>query len=65
LKRIREASIEQLASVEGVGPAVAEKLHAYLHAKRGIEPEDEVREVSLEDAFKEGNPAQPSPVPSA
>jgi len=53
LKQLREASIEELAAVDGVGPAVAERLHAFLHAPKGrtIEaPEDDVRSASLEDA---------------
>lgn len=61
LKRIKEATIEQLASVEGVGPSVAEKLHAYLHGKGGNQAEDEVRDVSLEDAFTEQNRVEASP----
>jgi excinuclease ABC subunit C len=52
LKRIREASIEGLADV--VGPAIAERVHAFLHADAKMleaqTPEDEVREASLEDA---------------
>jgi excinuclease ABC subunit C len=54
LKRIREASIEELAEVDGLGPAVAERLHAWLHAgsiqELGEVVEDAVREASLEDA---------------
>ncbi|MEW5738321.1 MAG: excinuclease ABC subunit UvrC [Myxococcota bacterium] len=54
LKQLREASIEELAAVEGVGPAVAERLHAFLHAPKGktidVEADDEVRAASLEDA---------------
>ena len=57
LKRVREASIEELAAVEGVGASVAERIHAFLHPD-GIGTEEEgegaerdpVREASLEDA---------------
>ncbi|MBX5480970.1 MAG: excinuclease ABC subunit UvrC [Myxococcaceae bacterium] len=52
LKRIREASIEALSEV--VGPAVAERVHAWLHAPpdKGADgdADDAVREASLEDA---------------
>jgi len=52
LKRVREASIEELAAVEGFGPAVAERIHAFLHGEplEKVQAEDEVREASLEDA---------------
>lgn len=52
LKRIREASIEELSEVEGLGPAVAERIHAFLHgdSRESSESEDAVREASLEDA---------------
>ena len=57
LKRIKEASIEELAEVEGVGSAVAERIHSFLHGApeepEGSETEDAtdaVREASLEDA---------------
>ncbi len=60
LKRIREASIEELGDV--VGPAIAERIHAWLHAdssKDLVEAEtDAVREASLEDA---GGPISGSP----
>ncbi len=52
LKRIREATIEELTEV--VGPAIAERIHGWLHAESSkdlIEAEDDaVREASLEDA---------------
>ncbi|MHB8873719.1 MAG: excinuclease ABC subunit UvrC [Myxococcaceae bacterium] len=48
LKRIREASIEELAECDGLGPAVAERLHAHLHGQP--EADDEVRDASVEDA---------------
>ncbi|MGA9521733.1 MAG: excinuclease ABC subunit UvrC [Myxococcaceae bacterium] len=52
LKRIREASIEELTEV--VGPAIAERIHGWLHAESSkdlVEAEDDaVREASLEDA---------------
>jgi excinuclease ABC subunit C len=51
LKRIREATIEELADVEGLGPAVAERIHAFLHGQTdGPVVEDAVRDASLEDA---------------
>jgi len=52
LKRIREASIEELSDVEGLGSAVAERIHAFLHgdSSGSSEPEDAIRETSLEDA---------------
>jgi excinuclease ABC subunit C len=59
LKRIREASIEELASEAGVGTTLAERIHAHLHASsaelrrevaEGQVDGDTVREASLEDA---------------
>lgn len=56
VRRLKEASIEELAEVDGIGPAVAERLHAFLHAPKARMPEaaldddDAVREASLEDA---------------
>jgi excinuclease ABC subunit C len=52
LKGVREATIEELAEVDGLGPSVAERIHAYLHEPRAvaIEDADPVREASLEDA---------------
>ncbi|MBL8920882.1 MAG: excinuclease ABC subunit UvrC [Myxococcaceae bacterium] len=51
LKRLKEASIEELSEVEGVGPAVAERLHAFLHAPRvRATDEDVIRSSSLDDA---------------
>ncbi len=52
VKKIREASIEALAEVEGLGPAVAERIHAFLHGHMNAPEEgaDAVREASLEDA---------------
>ena len=47
--KVRAASIEQLAGVEGIGPLVAERIHAFLHGDRGP-AEDPVRAASLEDA---------------
>ena len=49
LVRIREASIEALAEVEGMGPAIAERIHASLHAS-AADGEDVVRDASLQDA---------------
>jgi excinuclease ABC subunit C len=52
LKRIREATIEELSEVEGLGSAVAERIHAFLHgdAHKVSPTEDAIREASLEDA---------------
>ncbi|MCA2979442.1 MAG: excinuclease ABC subunit UvrC [Myxococcaceae bacterium] len=56
IRRLREASIEELAEVDGIGPAVAERLHAFLHTPRpraapdDDQPDDLVREASLTDA---------------
>jgi len=59
LKRIREASIEELAGQAGLGTTLAERIHAHLHAPEGElrrevadgqVDEDAVREASLEDA---------------
>ncbi|MDP1829889.1 MAG: excinuclease ABC subunit UvrC [Archangium sp.] len=55
LKRIKEATVADIAAVESIGPAVAERLHAFLHAPLKAEvdeddPDDEVRAASLEDA---------------
>jgi len=46
VKRVRDATIEELA--EAVGPAVAERVHTFLHTNSEVE--DAVREASLEDA---------------
>ena len=48
LKRVSEATIEELAEV--VGPSVAERVHAALHGHSEEEEEDPVREASLADA---------------
>ncbi len=59
LKRIREATIEELALEAGVGTTLAERIHAHLHATaaelrrevaEGQVDGDAVREASLEDA---------------
>ncbi|MBL8952216.1 MAG: excinuclease ABC subunit C, partial [Myxococcaceae bacterium] len=51
VKRVRDATIDELA--KAVGPAVAERVHAWLHGKAegavGAD-EDAVRAASLEDA---------------
>ncbi|HEX4621342.1 MAG TPA: excinuclease ABC subunit UvrC, partial [Myxococcaceae bacterium] len=52
LKRIREAAIDDLAEVEGMGQGMAERIHAFLHAQ-GPATGDAVREASLEDASPE------------
>ena len=52
LKQIRAATIEELSEVEGLGSAVAERIHAFLHgdAHKVGQTEDAIREASLEDA---------------
>ncbi len=55
VKGVRGATIEQLGEVEGLGPAVAERIHAFLHGHTSDEGDDDVRDASLEDA--EGQPA--------
>jgi excinuclease ABC subunit C len=53
LKQVRSANIEEIAEVQGVGPAVAERIHAFLHQPRTAAldvDEDEVRQASLDDA---------------
>ncbi len=64
LKHIREASIDELSQVGGLGPSVAERVHAFLHnpnVQEDIDPgdDDAVREASLEDA--EAAPGSVSP----
>jgi excinuclease ABC subunit C len=53
LKRVGEASIEELAEV--VGPAVAERVHAGLHGQSEEDAEDPVRQASLDDAGESVN----------
>jgi len=53
LKRVSEATIEELADV--VGPSVAERVHAALHGDPEEEGEDPVREASLDDAGAASN----------
>jgi excinuclease ABC subunit C len=48
LKRVRDASIEDLAEV--LGPTVAERVHAALHGNPEEDVTDPVREASLADA---------------
>ena len=48
VKKVRAATIDQLGAVDGLGPAVAERVFAHLHHAR--DAGDEVREASLEDA---------------
>ncbi len=62
LKRLKEASIEEIAEVEGIGPAVAERLHAFLHAPKvkvvaelAEDEVDPIRLASLDDASAQGN----------
>jgi excinuclease ABC subunit C len=65
LKRIREASIEELAGQAGLGTTLAERIHAHLHASadelrrevaEGQVDGDAVREASLEDAAAAESP---------
>lgn len=48
LKRVQEATIEELAEV--VGPSVAERVHAALHGHPEEDEADPIREASLADA---------------
>lgn len=48
LKRVQEATIEELAEV--VGPSVAERVHAALHGHPEQDEADPIREASLADA---------------
>ena len=59
LKRVREATIEELVAQAGLGTTLAERIHAHLHATAdelrrevadGQVDGDAVREASLEDA---------------
>lgn len=55
LKRVKEATVADMAAVESIGPAVAERIHAFLHAPAGADADedavdDDVRAASLEDA---------------
>ncbi|MDM7916643.1 MAG: helix-hairpin-helix domain-containing protein, partial [Candidatus Eisenbacteria bacterium] len=53
VKRLTEASVEEIARVDSMGPAMAERVYAHLHAPQAAEEEDlddEVRAASLEDA---------------
>lgn len=48
---VKAAGVEQLAEVDGVGPAMAERIHAALHGADAQDADgDAVREASLEDA---------------
>lgn len=48
---VKAAGVEQLSEVPGIGPSIAERIHAFLHGGEGAEVrEDAVREASLEDA---------------
>jgi excinuclease ABC subunit C len=63
LKRVREAGIEELATVEGLGAEIAERIHTYLHGTaqerqaQSLEDAtgDAVRSASLEDAQRPGS----------
>jgi excinuclease ABC subunit C len=76
LKRVREATIEELGAVEGLGAEIAERIHTYLHGTekelsdeaaqaQGVDMET-VRAASLEDANEvvaagdQGAPPSPS-----
>src|SRR5215813_10664998 len=70
LKRIREASIEELTAQAGLGTTLAERIHAHLHASEselrrevgeGQVDADAVREASLEDAAADGPVQEPGP----
>jgi excinuclease ABC subunit C len=68
LKRIRQATIEELSQVESVSVALAERIHGFLHrsaAERTPEVEvggeDAVRQASLEDADAASGDQAPPP----
>lgn len=53
VKRLQEASAEEIARVDSMGPAMAERVYAHLHAPQAPEEDDlddPVRAASLEDA---------------
>jgi excinuclease ABC subunit C len=56
LKRVREATIEELSQADGVSVALAERIHGFLHQQSERAPhseagaEDTIRQASLEDA---------------
>jgi excinuclease ABC subunit C len=59
VKQMRAASIEEMAQVEGMGPASAERLHAFLNGSRAETDDlDEVREQSLEEAAQDAPDAR-------
>ena len=69
LKRVRAATIEELASQAGLGTTLPERIHAHLHAAtgelrrevaEGQVDEDAVREASLEDAERPADETGPS-----
>ncbi len=63
LKQVSAASIEALSEVDGLGPLVAERVHAFLHGEAAAteaDASDEVRAASIEDA-QPGKPASPGP----
>ncbi len=63
VKQIQAASIEALCEVDGLGPLVAERVHAFLHGEQApgeAESAAPVRAASIEDAQPEpGSPATP------
>jgi excinuclease ABC subunit C len=51
LRRVRDATIEELAEVEGFSTALAERVHGFLHEpKSESDSEDALRAESLQDA---------------
>jgi excinuclease ABC subunit C len=65
LKQVQAATIEQLSEVDGLGPVVAERIHAFLHGEAApseAEGVDEVRAESIEDAAASAVPPVQPPV---
>jgi excinuclease ABC subunit C len=54
LKRVKEATVEELAAVEGFGPGQAAKVHAFFHAAGAEAPAEEaVDEARIDAALAE------------
>ncbi|HSB18660.1 MAG TPA: excinuclease ABC subunit UvrC [Anaeromyxobacteraceae bacterium] len=61
LKRIREASVEEIAAVEGFGPRQARAVHEFFHgpgAPAG-DPEGVLSEAEIDRALAEEDPGEP------
>jgi excinuclease ABC subunit C len=57
LKRIREASVEEIAAVEGFGPTQARAVHDFFHGPGAPGAEAAPSEAEVEEALREeGDP---------